>query len=72
MIENKSVKYLNLDNNPIAAAGFKALAEMLNSNTTLKELRLASQKFVMGTDAEQAFAEAMNVNMSLIKFSAMP
>ncbi len=47
----------------------RALAVMLESNSTLKELRLAHQKSPSGTEAEQVFAASMLKNQTLIKLS---
>ncbi|KAJ1536132.1 Tropomodulin-2, partial [Cladochytrium tenue] len=57
---NETLEVLNLDSNNIAPAG--ALAESLKHNRGLRELRLAYQRSMAGTDAEQAFARAMAKN----------
>jgi Ran GTPase-activating protein (RanGAP) involved in mRNA processing and transport len=59
---NKTLQVLKLENNQIAPAGIKALAESLESNTSLKELKISNQKALAGTDAEQALARAMSLN----------
>ena len=40
----------------------KAIAEMIEKNSSLREVRLANQKSPAGTDAEQAFAKALQKN----------
>ena len=47
----------------------RALAVMLESNSTLKELRLAHQRSPTGTEAEQTFAASMLKNQTLVKLS---
>jgi hypothetical protein len=44
----------------------KALAEMIEKNATLKEVRLANQKWPAGTDAEQAFMKALQKNETYV------
>eukprot|EP00842_Homolaphlyctis_polyrhiza_P003550 jgi/Hompol1/4196/HPOL_001752-RA len=69
LVENSSVLVLDLSSNSIGPAGMRALADMLESNSTLIELRLENQKSITqtGIDAEQAFARALNKNHTLQK-----
>ncbi|KAJ1566595.1 hypothetical protein HK405_009173 [Cladochytrium tenue] len=68
---NETLEVLNLDSNNIAPAGIKALAESLEYNRGLRELRLANQRSMAGTDAEQAFARAMAKNTTLTRLSLL-
>jgi hypothetical protein len=49
----------------------REVAEMLKVNKGLVELRLSNQKYATGTDAEQAFASALQTNEILLKFSLL-
>ena len=42
--DNKSITSLNLESNSIGAIGISAIADSLQSNTTLCELKLANQR----------------------------
>ncbi|KAJ1549626.1 Tropomodulin-2, partial [Cladochytrium tenue] len=64
---NDTLEILNLESNLIAPAGMKALAESLEHNRGLRELKLANQKSLTGTDAEQAFAKGLSKNTTLIR-----
>ncbi|KAI9361147.1 hypothetical protein DFJ73DRAFT_814132 [Zopfochytrium polystomum] len=68
---NNTLETLNLESNAIAPAGIKALAESLESNSRLLELKLSNQKSPAGTDAEQAFARAMQKNNTLVKLGLL-
>lgn len=69
--KNESVRLLILDNNQIGPQGVKAIAEMLETNETIKEIRLGQQKIAAGTDAEQALMRAAQKNPALIKLAMM-
>ncbi len=60
-----------MEHNIIQPQGMRAIAEALKQNTSLVEIRLSHQKYVTGTDAEQAFASALEKNESLQKFSLL-
>ncbi len=60
---------MNLEGNSIQPAGMRELADMLKTNTGLLEINLSNQKYATGTDAEQAFASALQKNETLQKFS---
>ncbi|KNC97230.1 uncharacterized protein SPPG_07617 [Spizellomyces punctatus DAOM BR117] len=66
---NTTLEVLDLSNNQIAPAGIKALAEMLQENQGLKELRLSQQRAPAGTDAEQSLARALAKNETLTRLS---
>ena len=68
---NKTLKALNLENNIIQPQGMRAIAEALKQNASLVEVRLSHQKYATGTDAEQAFASALEKNESIQKFSLL-
>lgn len=68
---NKTLKVLNMENNIIQPQGMRALAEALKQNASLVEVRLSHQKYATGTDAEQAFASALEKNESIQKFSLL-
>nr|KAJ3408800.1 Leiomodin-1 [Polyrhizophydium stewartii] len=68
---NESVESADLSGNSIGPAGMRALAEMLETNRGLIELRLDHQKSITptGTDAEQTFARSLAKNTTLQKLS---
>ncbi|KAK5669224.1 hypothetical protein QVD99_003636 [Batrachochytrium dendrobatidis] len=71
LAKNTGIESVDLTGNNIGPAGMRALAEMLESNHTLLELKLDHQKSITstGTDAEQAFARAMTKNNTLQKLA---
>ncbi|KAH9251644.1 hypothetical protein BASA81_010485 [Batrachochytrium salamandrivorans] len=71
LAHNTGVESVDLSGNNIGPVGMRALAEMLESNSTLLELRLDHQKSITstGTDAEQAFARALTKNNTLQKLN---
>ncbi|KAJ3135041.1 hypothetical protein HK100_003096 [Physocladia obscura] len=66
---NKSLLQVNLESNAIGPQGMKLIAESLAVNSTLQELRLSNQKQPTGIDAEQTFANSVQKNETLLKFS---
>ncbi|KAK3245912.1 hypothetical protein CYMTET_44536 [Cymbomonas tetramitiformis] len=64
---NKCLERIDLDSNNISGRGVIAIAEALVENTALKELRIQSQAGTIGTDAEQAFVQALEQNTILRK-----
>ena len=49
----------------------REMADMLKYNTTLTEVVLSNQKYATGTDAEQALANALAKNGTLLKLSLL-
>ena len=68
---NKGLKVLILSNNDIRPDGMREIAQMLKVNTTLRELVLSNQKYSTGSSAEEAFAEALKKNTTLLKLALM-
>ncbi|KAI9354116.1 hypothetical protein DFJ73DRAFT_320648 [Zopfochytrium polystomum] len=68
---NNTLEVLNLESNFIAPQGIKALAECLEHNHGLRELKLVNQKSPSGTDAEQSFAKALGKNQTLTKLGLL-
>lgn len=67
--KNSTLEKLYLESNQIAPQGMKAIAESLEHNKGLRELKLSNQKSAAGTDAEQSFAKALQKNTTLLKIS---
>ena len=55
----------NLESNSISSGGIEALAEALETNGTLKELKLANQHVSFSGQAEMALARSLEANTSL-------
>ncbi|KAJ3159043.1 Tropomodulin-1 [Irineochytrium annulatum] len=57
------------ENLMLSLSQIKAMAECLEFNSTLLELNLSNQKSPSGTEAESAFAKALQKNTTLVKLS---
>jgi hypothetical protein len=68
---NTILTSLNLESNQIASAGIEALAAALRRNTTLRELKLASQfgSKPISQAAEEAMADALATNRTVTKLT---
>jgi len=65
--KNAVITELNVETNKIGADGIKAIAEALEANTALKEIKLTNQAQPAGNEAEQRLAKALDVNTTLQK-----
>ncbi|KAJ3345260.1 Tropomodulin-2 [Kappamyces sp. JEL0680] len=62
LARHPGVEYLNLESNALGPQAMKELARMLETNSSISEMRLANQKSItaMGMDAEEVFANALS------------
>lgn len=68
LVENTTLKSLNLESNYISGAGIVCLLEAINKNQTLKEFRVMNQKpALLGNRVEMHIAELVRQNKSLVK-----
>lgn len=66
---NTTLQSLSLETNKIAGKFLVKLIQSLDTNETLKELRIANQYYSTGVGDEMAIAKALEKNTSLCKFS---
>jgi len=60
---------LNLESNSISSAGIEALANGLQKNGGLRQLKLANQHLAFSQRSEEALAEALQSNSTLTKLT---
>ncbi|KAI9325226.1 hypothetical protein BDR26DRAFT_902990 [Obelidium mucronatum] len=63
--QNTILECLDLEGNEIQAEGIIALAALISTNKTMKELRIGNQSFSVGLEAEKIIAKAMSSNYKM-------
>lgn len=66
---NSTLEALSIETNKITGKFLKKIVIGLETNETLKELRIANQYFTTGVGDEMAISKALEHNQSLVKFS---
>lgn len=70
LLKNTSLTALNLESNAVSTNGFDAIARALAHGTTrLRELKLANQRVTYSQRCEEALAEALELNRTLLKLT---
>jgi len=67
MTNNKAIVNLNLESNRIGPESMRLIAEGIEKNTTLVELKLTNQSAAVGNEAERILAKAIDINTTLQK-----
>ena len=67
---NSTLQILDIENNFITGIGVVLLAKVIETNTTLRELRINNQRSLISTEAEEALMTAVLKNETLVRSAA--